>query len=123
MANLSGQKWDLGYLLDLDGAIGEIGHGFFYKIEATQVPVTPGRPHGLKYSLTLHDPTMRRIFGIDNAHGLSGRRGKGQMRIAAFDHIHQGRKMKVYEYTTAEALMLDFWDAIDREFKKRGMTL
>ena len=36
--------------------------GYWVKFEVRQVPVTAARPHGLSYSLTLHDPQNRRIM-------------------------------------------------------------
>ncbi|MGN7612859.1 toxin-antitoxin system TumE family protein [Magnetococcales bacterium HHB-1] len=45
--------------------------GYWYKIEAQKVKITPQRPHGIRYSLTLHTKRGERIFGIDNAHPVS----------------------------------------------------
>jgi hypothetical protein len=33
--------------------------------------VTPERPHGLKYSLTLHAEDGARLLGFDNAHRIT----------------------------------------------------
>ncbi|MBF0383699.1 MAG: hypothetical protein HQL69_21980 [Magnetococcales bacterium] len=33
-----------------------IEEGYWYEIDSKAVAVTPARPHGLKYALTLHDP-------------------------------------------------------------------
>ena len=44
----------------------------------TQVAVSPEKPHGLDYSLTLHGPDGERLVGFDNAHpvgkSISGER-------------------------------------------------
>jgi hypothetical protein len=56
-------------LLDLDGFLAEVGGGFWIKIISQRVPPGANRPHGVGYSLTLHDPSARRAFGIDNANG------------------------------------------------------
>ena len=43
-------------LLYLDGFIAEVGGGFWVKIAVQRVPPDAGRPHGISYTLTLHDP-------------------------------------------------------------------
>ena len=43
-------------LLDLDGFLAEVGGGFWIKIVAQRVPPDVKRPHGIDYSLTLHEP-------------------------------------------------------------------
>jgi hypothetical protein len=77
--------------LDLEGTV------FFYdekcqyriKIEAKRTDVTPERPHGLSYSLTLHNSRNERILGFDNAHPVPARRGPSG-RIHKFnDHRHR----------------------------------
>jgi len=55
-------------LLDLDGLHFAQEGGIWIKYEVSTVKTTVERPHGIKYSLTLHDPQGQRIFGIDNAH-------------------------------------------------------
>ncbi len=55
-------------LLDLDGSILDQGGGYWIKIEAKKVAVSVEIPHGIRYSLTLHQPSGRRILGYDNAH-------------------------------------------------------
>jgi hypothetical protein len=62
-------------LLDLDGFIAEVGGGFWVKFVARRVPPDADRPHGVSYTLTLHDPTGERAFGIDNAHLIRVTRG------------------------------------------------
>jgi len=48
-------------LLSLDGFEFQFGHGYRVKIEAGRVAPTIGRPQGVKYSLTLHDPDGRQV--------------------------------------------------------------
>jgi len=36
-------------------------------MDVARVGVTPERPHGIKYSLTLHAPDGTRLIGFDNA--------------------------------------------------------
>ena len=59
-------------LLDLDGemfVIDPVGK-HWVKFEVKQVAPTPERPHGLKYSLTLHNDAGERLVGFDNAHAV-----------------------------------------------------
>lgn len=55
-------------LLDLDGEIFPMDNGYWTKFEACRVAPTKQIPHGIKYSLTLHDRNNTRILGFDNAH-------------------------------------------------------
>lgn len=50
-------------LLDLNGVIIQQEKGYWVKFEVSQTPVTKERPHGLRYSLTLHDKYGKRIMG------------------------------------------------------------
>ena len=61
----------LEYLLGLDGNI-EVQNdaGYWVKMEVASVPLTAERPHGVRYSLTLHAPDNTRLIGFDNAHGV-----------------------------------------------------
>ena len=64
-------------LLDLHGQtlfVDEAGH--WVKFIAVRTEVTPQRPHGLSYSLTLHAPDEERLVGFDNAHPVRERRGR-----------------------------------------------
>lgn len=50
--------------------------GFFVKLEATRVEITEGKPHVIKYALSLHRKDGTRIFAIDNAHPVAEKKGK-----------------------------------------------
>ena len=43
-------------LLDLDGYTIDQKGGYWIKFEARRVPVSADIPHGIRYSLTLHEP-------------------------------------------------------------------
>jgi hypothetical protein len=64
--------------------------GYWIKIEARTAAATRRRPAGIKYSLTLHDFAGRRIYGIDNAHGVR--------RLHEYDHRHLYGRRKVIPY-------------------------
>jgi hypothetical protein len=102
-------------LLDLNGYEYRFGAGYRVKFEVRRTDATRGRPHGIKYSLTLHDPVGRRIFGMDNAHAAKGR--------AAFDHRHLygARKVVAYDYRGPVALLEDFYREVERIVKERGV--
>jgi hypothetical protein len=79
-------------LLALDGFEFEFARGYRVKIEARRIKPSKSRPHGIKYSLTLHDLDGHRLYGIDNAHGI-GRRGEFDHR-----HVYRGRRALPYPY-------------------------
>ena len=62
----------------------EIGH--WVKFIVLRTEVTPSRPHGLSYSLTLHAPDGTRLVGFDNAHPVRERRGPGTWKRSESDH-------------------------------------
>lgn len=107
---------DVETLLDLNGSIFDQGNGYWIKIEAWRVKSTPGIPHGIQYSLTLHEPYGTRILGFDNAHAVKPpKKFKYAGRILAYDHKHRHARDKgvPYEYTSAHQLLQDFFDAVD----------
>ena len=111
-------------LLYLDGCILDQGAGYWIKIDAQRVASTEGRPFGIKYSLSLHEPSGRRIFGIDNAHRLPRTAGKRhRAKSVRFDHMHRfaGDVGVVYEFVDAGQLLEDFFAAADKVLlSKRG---
>jgi hypothetical protein len=107
---------ELEFLLSFDGYEFRLASGYRVKIEAARAEVSTGRPHGIKYSLTLHDPRGRRIYGMDNAH-KAGRR-------VEFDHRHiYGRRRVVgYAYRGPSALAEDFFREVRRILGERGVS-
>lgn len=105
-------------LLDLDGQVFIVDPAgrYWVKFVVTQVPVSPEKPHGLDYSLTLHGPDGERLVGFDNAHPIKGRkRGSPQ------DHRHRLRVVGTYEYQDAATLLADFWTAVDGILREKGV--
>lgn len=89
-------------LLDLDGEIYAIDEWYWVKFEARRVDATENIPHGIKYSLTLHDKNNRRILGYDNAHGFKNpKRKKYSGKKIVWDHKHEHEKSSSYEYENA----------------------
>jgi hypothetical protein len=83
--------------------------------------VTPERPHGLSYSLTLHGPRGERLVGFDNAHAVVAGRGRGRARRRAHDHRHRLRTVRAYEYSDAATLLGDFWAEVDAVLREKGV--
>jgi hypothetical protein len=108
-------------LLDLDGFLAEVGGGFWVKIVAQRVPGDDGRPHGVSYILTLHEPGGRRVLGIDNAHPVRLTAGPAGRRAAVHDHLHRGDSVREYVYKDAETLLDDFWREVEAVLKREGV--
>ncbi len=82
----------------------------------TRVPVSPEKPHGLDYSLTLHGPENQRLVGFDNAHPV-GRQVLGGPQ----DHRHRLRTIRQYDYRDAATLLGDIWSTVDAILRERGV--
>ena len=110
---------DLEFLLDFDGAVFAFEAGYWIKIKARLVAPDVSRPHGVDYSLTLHDHTGRRILGFDNAHPVS----RGKRKSAGNDHWHRAEDDtgRVYEFTDGHGLIADFFREAERVLKERGV--
>lgn len=108
------------HLLDLDGnrfVIDEV-LGLWVKFEAKRVAITNNRPHGVKYSLTLHDKFNERIMGFDNAHSIEAK--KKEKIDEKYDHWHRDKNDggRTYKYTSAGKLVTDFWAEVEKVIKK-----
>ena len=92
----------------VSGTHTEVGGGFWVKIVVRRVPPDADRPHGIGYTLTLHDPAGLRVFGIDNAHPIRVTRGPASRPSTARDHLHRGESVRPYAYRDADTLIEDF---------------
>jgi hypothetical protein len=112
---MAAEDHELRVLLDLDGFEFQFAQGYTVKIASRLIETTGGRPHGIRYSLTLRDPGGRRIYGLDNAHRVRGSR-------AAFDHRHTygGRRIVPYNYRGPVELLEDFYREVERILRERG---
>ena len=112
-------------LLPLDGEVFVIdpSGNHWVKFEVKRVASSPERPHGLRYSLTLHDGKGERLVGFDNAHPVASGSGPGAKQAAAFDHKHRLRTIRPYEYADAASLLADFWTEVDAVLAQRGVKL
>ena len=57
-------------LLELNGFIIEQKYGYWVKFEVSLTDISLKRPHGIRYSLTLHNKDGQRVLGYDNAHAV-----------------------------------------------------
>jgi len=108
-------------LIDLRDQIIDQGDGYWVKIEAWQVAVSKEFPHGIRYSLTLHEPYGERILGYDNAHAL---KPTNKFKYAGtrlpYDHKHRHASDSgvAYEFQNAHQLLADFFSEVDRVLKE-----
>jgi len=105
--------FDIETLLNLNGEIFPMENGYWTKFEAYKVEPSKQIPHGIKYSLSLHDRNNERIIGFDNAHAIKPKRKKYGARKTTWDHKHQREEITPYEFETAGQLLEDFWAAVE----------
>ena len=119
------QEHTLAFLLDFDGRVHWYAEGYFVKFEIKRVAPTAERPHGLRYSFTLHDPTGTRLLGFDNAHGVRHPGSAFIAREAAADHWHRNEDDpgRPYRFRNAAALVEDFLDEVGRVLELRGVRV
>ncbi len=111
----------LANLLDLDGEEIVYEGGFVARFKAAPIAAAPERPHGIRYSLTLHDPQGTRVLGYDNAHRVPHRGGRHVADAVPFDHWDRDETDpgRPYDFTDAETLIVDFFDEIERILRER----
>ncbi len=110
-------------LLDLNGTIIEQKHGYWVKFEVSLTNTSPERPHGIRYSITLHNEYGQRVMGYDNAHAVKvSHRKKYAGRKVEFDHRHRNQKDIgiPYEFMDAYQLIQDFFESVDKLLAKTG---
>ena len=110
------EKDDLGLdvLLQLDNEIFPMDCGYWTKIEAKRVTTNEHIPHGIRYSLTLHNPNNVRVLGYDNAHGIKPKRKKYGAKRVVWDHRHERKIVEPYEFENAGQLLEDFWADVEK---------
>lgn len=98
---------------------------WWVKIRVWLVEPTEQIPHGIRYELTLHDHHNQRVFGMDNAHAPPRSRRKkygGNRRVWDHRHRHLDDPGTVYEFDSAEQLLVDFWAGVDDTLKAHGYS-
>ncbi|MGQ4277585.1 toxin-antitoxin system TumE family protein [Pseudidiomarina sp. E22-M8] len=105
-------------LLDLDGEVIYQELGYWILIEARAVSSNDRVPHGIKYSLTLHDMQGKRVLGMDNAHPIKKATAFGKAPEYS-DHIHTANGNIIpYNFINAGKLLEDFFDLADAFMKE-----
>ncbi len=108
-------------LLDLHDQIIDQDGGYWVKIEAWRVEITADVPHGVRYSLTLHEPYGKRILGYDNAHAVKPPKKfkyAGQRLTYDHKHRHVSDRGVPYEFQDAQQLLIDFFNEVDQVLKE-----
>lgn len=102
-----------------------VGTQYWVKISAWMVESDEARPHGIRYELTLHDGSNRRIPGFDNAHAVKRPGGRFVEQPRAYDHLHRGPNDAgvPYAYVRAGKLLEDFWRAVFTALEQLGESL
>jgi hypothetical protein len=110
---------DIRTLLDLNDQIIDQEDGYWVKIDAWQVTASINIPHGIRYSLTLHAPSGKRILGFDNAHAVKpkGKKYSGQRLTFDHKHRHVADQGVPYEFKNAHQLLSDFFTEVDLTLK------
>lgn len=101
-------------LLDLNGEVFPMDNGFWTKLEAWKVEPSEQIPHGVRYSLTLHDKYNKRIIGYDNAHAIKPKRNNFLAKKKTWDHKHNMENMKTMSLKAPE----DLWKISGLKLKK-----
>jgi hypothetical protein len=113
----------LEFLLAFDGRRHWYEGGYCLKFEIRRVDPTPERPHGLRYSITLHDPNGKRLLGFDNAHTVPAKGSRFKRRPEAADHWHRTASDpgRPYAFKDAAKLIDDVFDEVERVLGERGV--
>jgi hypothetical protein len=114
----------LEFLLAFDGHVHWLDQGYRVKVEIKRVEPTRERPHGLRYSFTLHDPDGNRLIGFDNAHAVAVAGSRFGRRPAAADHWHRTEtdEGRPYAFVSADTLLADFFREVRRVLAERGIS-
>lgn len=103
-------------LLDYDRRRYWLVNGWSIQFRIAEVATSEARPHGIKYSFTLHDVDGTRLLGYDNAHGIP--------RKEVYDHRHRFRRTRElvsYEFRGADELICDFFNAVEQACRQEGV--
>lgn len=115
---------DLQFLLDFNGAAFAFESGYWIRIKARVVKADATRPHGIDYSLTLHEPGGRRILGFDNAHAVAAPGSRFKRLARQRDHWHRtdSDPGRPYVFVDAPTLIADFFAEAERALAERGIA-
>jgi len=114
----------LEFLLAFDGRVHWLEQGYWIKFEIKRVATTAERPHGLRYSFTMHDPSGTRLIGFDNSRGICPVGSRFKKRAAAVDHWHRTKADtgRPYAFTSVDQLLADFFAEVRRVCTEQNIT-
>jgi hypothetical protein len=116
-------EYTLEFLLEFNGRIHYFDSGYWLKMDIERVEPTEERPHGLRYSFTLHDPDGRRLLGFDNAHAVPPLSSGFAPRPVEYDHRHSsGAAARPYRFVDAATLLGDFFSAVRLLLTEKGVS-
>lgn len=109
--------YGLDLLLAYDGKRHYFVSGHYLQFVIRVIEASERVPHGLDYSLTMHDPQNKRLLGFDNAHPVPHQGSKFIKGPTASDHWHRTEvdKGRPYEFKDAGTLLDDFFDAVEQK--------
>jgi hypothetical protein len=107
-------------LLDGESFVADAWGNCWVRFVVKRVAASPERPHGLNYSLTLHDEDGERLLGFDNAHPVRENAGPGARTRIEYDHRHSGERVRFYVYTDSATLLADFWTEVEAILQQRS---
>jgi len=113
---------DLEALLELDGIEYSLSGGYWVKFSAIELEPNIHRPHGIKYSFTMHNKYGTRLVGYDNAHLANIKRKKYSAKRVVWDHRHKSNIITDYDFDNAFQLIEDFWNLVDNVLKEEGVS-
>jgi hypothetical protein len=121
----SADEHTLEFLLAFDGHVHWYAEGYYAKFEIKRVEATPERPHGLRYSFTLHDPEGQRLIGFDNAHAVEAVGSRFKEAPVEVDHWHrtENDRGRPYAFTDAATLIRDFFAEVERVLTACGVPV
>jgi|SRR5271157_6448506 len=110
-------------LLDLDGQVLVVDSKgeYWVRLSVCRVATTAERPHGLRYSLTLHGSDGGRLLGFDNAHSVPASKSPGGKGRGGYDHKHRFQTVRPYQFKDPASLLGDFWAEVDSVLKQKGV--
>ena len=110
-------------LLELDGQVlvVDLQGEYWVRFSACRVASTRKRPHGIRYSLTLHGPDGGRLVGFDNAHSVRASQSPGGKSRGGYDHKHRLQTVRPYKFKDPASLLEDFWVEVDSVLKQKGV--
>lgn len=104
---------DLENLLLIEGEIFPMDNIYWVKFEVKTITPNDNVPHGVRYSLTLHNKNNHRVIGFDNAHSFKPSSFRYGAQKTTWDHIHKKEETFPYEFDCAGKLMEDFWNSVN----------